>query len=151
MQHKEPRGPRPVCDLLLEKLATAEAEVSQLVPDSAQNSGRNDKSNRSNASNRYAQCLQHCYRAQQLSGTVRDSCTVLTTSLGSFVSQTLMSNWSAIQKSTAQWKALESSHSMRPYESNEIMDVDRPGHRLQLSRAVISIEVGCMQWTGGEV
>lgn len=67
LQHKEPRGPRPVCDLLLEKLATAEAEVSQLVPDSAQNSGRNDKNNRSNASNRYAQCLQCCtsYRAQQ--------------------------------------------------------------------------------------
>ncbi|KAK9813244.1 hypothetical protein WJX72_011382 [[Myrmecia] bisecta] len=33
LQHKEPRGPRPICDLLIERLANAEAEVVQLVDD----------------------------------------------------------------------------------------------------------------------
>lgn len=31
LQHKEPRAPRPVCDLMLERLARAEAEMSQLL------------------------------------------------------------------------------------------------------------------------
>ena len=53
LQHKEPRGPRPVCDLLLEKLATAEAEVVQLVQDSGQNTGRDARGHRSAASMRY--------------------------------------------------------------------------------------------------
>ncbi|GFH06631.1 uncharacterized protein HaLaN_01295, partial [Haematococcus lacustris] len=35
LQHKEPRGPRPVCDLLAERLGRAELEVSQLVEDSS--------------------------------------------------------------------------------------------------------------------
>ncbi len=60
MQHKEPRGARPVCDLLIEKLDTAEAEVVQLVQDSGQNTGRDARGNRSGA--KYAaaplQCLQ---------------------------------------------------------------------------------------------
>mmetsp|Transcript_18627 Transcript_18627/g.47206 ORF Transcript_18627/g.47206 Transcript_18627/m.47206 type:complete len:953 (-) Transcript_18627:187-3045(-) len=33
LHHKEPRGPRPVCDLLAERLGRAEAEVGQLVDD----------------------------------------------------------------------------------------------------------------------
>ncbi len=33
LQHKEPRGPRPVCQLLLERLAEAEAEAGQLLED----------------------------------------------------------------------------------------------------------------------
>ena len=53
VQHKEPRGPRPVCDLLLEKLATAEAEVVQLVQDSGQNTGRDARGHRSAGSMRY--------------------------------------------------------------------------------------------------
>ena len=34
LNHREPRGPRPVCDLQLERLGKAEAEVVQLVEDS---------------------------------------------------------------------------------------------------------------------
>jgi hypothetical protein len=33
LAHREPRAPRPVCALLLELLAAAEAEVAQLVVD----------------------------------------------------------------------------------------------------------------------
>lgn len=33
LSHREPRAPRPVCALLLELLAAAEAEVVQLVDD----------------------------------------------------------------------------------------------------------------------
>ena len=33
LQHKEPRGPRPVCDLVMERLGRAAAEVAQLVED----------------------------------------------------------------------------------------------------------------------
>ncbi|CAD7703990.1 unnamed protein product, partial [Ostreobium quekettii] len=33
LNHKEPRGPRPVCDLMLTRLGVAEAEVVQLVDD----------------------------------------------------------------------------------------------------------------------
>lgn len=47
MQHKEPRGPRPVCDLLLEKLASAESEVVQLIQDTGQAAGRDARGNRS--------------------------------------------------------------------------------------------------------
>lgn len=50
MQHKEPRGPRAVCDLLLEKLSAAEAEVVQLVQDTGHNSGRDAQGHRSAAS-----------------------------------------------------------------------------------------------------
>ena len=42
-----------MCDLLLEKLATAEAEVVQLVQDSGQNTGRDARGHRSAASMRY--------------------------------------------------------------------------------------------------
>ncbi len=31
LHQKEPRGPRPICDLLLERISDAEAEVRQLV------------------------------------------------------------------------------------------------------------------------
>ncbi|KAK9817324.1 hypothetical protein WJX74_004288 [Apatococcus lobatus] len=34
LQHKEPRGPRPVCQLILERLSEAEAEAGQLLEDS---------------------------------------------------------------------------------------------------------------------
>ena len=50
VQHKEPRGPRPVCDLLLEKLASAEGEVVQLIQDTGQGAGRDARGNRSSAS-----------------------------------------------------------------------------------------------------
>jgi hypothetical protein len=36
---QEPRGPRPVCDLLAERLGRAEAEVVQLVEDSGRRTG----------------------------------------------------------------------------------------------------------------
>ena len=54
MQHKEPRGPRAVCDLLLEKLSAAEAEVTQLVQDTGQSSGRDAQGHRSASSLRSA-------------------------------------------------------------------------------------------------
>ncbi|KAL3158433.1 hypothetical protein ABBQ38_010667 [Trebouxia sp. C0009 RCD-2024] len=50
LQHKEPRGPRPVCDLLLEKLTSAESEVVQLIQDTGQAAGRDARGNRSAAS-----------------------------------------------------------------------------------------------------
>lgn len=37
--YREPRAPRPVCDLLLERLTDAEAEVVQLVDDGGGRSG----------------------------------------------------------------------------------------------------------------
>ncbi|GAX77837.1 hypothetical protein CEUSTIGMA_g5279.t1 [Chlamydomonas eustigma] len=40
LNHREPRGPRPVCDLQLERLGKAETEVMQLVDDSGR--GRTD-------------------------------------------------------------------------------------------------------------
>ena len=52
VQHKEPRGPRPVCDLLIEKLATAEAEVAQLVQPSGQSTGRDGRGGSSAAGTR---------------------------------------------------------------------------------------------------
>lgn len=39
LAHKEPRAPRPVCELLMERLAKAQAEVSQVVESSGQRSG----------------------------------------------------------------------------------------------------------------
>lgn len=54
MQHKEPRGPRAVCDLLLEKLSAAEAEVVQLVQETGQSSGRDAQGHKSAASIRCA-------------------------------------------------------------------------------------------------
>ena len=54
MQHKEPRGPRAVCDLLLEKLQAAEGEVVQLIQDSGQGSGRDALGHRSAVSLRCA-------------------------------------------------------------------------------------------------
>ena len=54
VQHKEPRGPRPICDLLIEKLATAEAEVVQLVRESGQITPQNARGHRSAASVRYS-------------------------------------------------------------------------------------------------
>ncbi len=53
VQHKEPRGPRPICDLLIEKLATAEAEVVQLVRETGQITPQNARGHRSAASVRY--------------------------------------------------------------------------------------------------
>ncbi|KAA6417142.1 MAG: hypothetical protein FRX49_12897 [Trebouxia sp. A1-2] len=50
LQHKEPRGPRPICDLLIEKLATAEAEVVQLVRETGQSTPQNARGHRSAAS-----------------------------------------------------------------------------------------------------
>ncbi|DBB17629.1 TPA: hypothetical protein ACH3X3_002673 [Trebouxia sp. C0006] len=50
LQHKEPRGPRPICDLLIEKLATAEAEVVQLVRETGQTTPQNARGHRSSAS-----------------------------------------------------------------------------------------------------
>jgi hypothetical protein len=35
LQHKEPRAARPICDLMLERLSKAEAEMSQLLEGSA--------------------------------------------------------------------------------------------------------------------
>lgn len=50
LQHKEPRGPHPICDLLIEKLATAEAEVVQLVRETGQSTPPNARGHRSAAS-----------------------------------------------------------------------------------------------------
>mmetsp|Transcript_2658 Transcript_2658/g.5884 ORF Transcript_2658/g.5884 Transcript_2658/m.5884 type:complete len:253 (-) Transcript_2658:160-918(-) len=41
LNHKEPRGPRPMCDLMAERLSRAEAEVVQLVEDTGR--GRADE------------------------------------------------------------------------------------------------------------
>lgn len=59
LQHKEARGPRPVCALLLEKLATAEAEVAQLIQNPGQAGGHDNRSSRADASTRL---LDHAVR-----------------------------------------------------------------------------------------
>lgn len=60
VQHKEPRGPRPICDLLIEKLATAEAEVVQLVRETGQSTPQNARGHRSAASVRYCALAGQC-------------------------------------------------------------------------------------------
>ncbi len=60
VQHKEPRGPRPICDLLIEKLATAEAEVVQLVRETGQSTPQNARGHRSAASVRYCALAGRC-------------------------------------------------------------------------------------------
>ncbi|GMH43701.1 hypothetical protein BSKO_11623 [Bryopsis sp. KO-2023] len=52
LNHKEPRGPRPVCDLMLARLKLAEGEIVQLIDDGGHRSGK--RHTRGKASSRTA-------------------------------------------------------------------------------------------------